>query len=130
MNIKQTGPDGNIERITNKPEEEGGSFFTIEDVMKDVNNAPSIQAIRDLFYHTTYFGNFEEAKIYEQNLDEIIKHLDEVKMMENSPEKMATYVKIGELIKELPNSSDLQKLTVNKVRELVFVSMGLKIEKK
>ena len=55
MNINQTGPAGEVERIVGNNPEEGGEFFTIEDVTKDVNNATSVEAIRDLFYHTTYF---------------------------------------------------------------------------
>lgn len=131
MNIKQTGPEGEVERIVNPSNpEEGSEFFTIEDVVKDVNNAISIEAIRNLFFHTTYFGDFQQAKIYENNLDEIISLLEKVRSLENESEKIAIYIRMGELIKELPSVTDLQKLTVNKIREVILLSMGLKVEKK
>lgn len=129
MNIKQTGPAGEVERIVGNNPEEGGEFFTIKDVTEDVNRATSVEAIRDLFYHTTYFGSFQEAKIFENNLDEIIKLLEEVKEQSDESKKIAHYIRIGELIKGMPNETDLQKLTVNKIREVILASMGLQINK-
>ncbi|MCF7843744.1 hypothetical protein K9M47_02505 [Candidatus Gracilibacteria bacterium] len=112
----------------NEENEETGEWFVLGDVMLDVNNAMSVGSIRDLFYHTTYFGTFDETKIYETNIDTIVGLMEDVKHADNEMVKASIYIKIGEKIHELPNKTELQKMTVTKIRELILVEMFKKSE--